>query len=314
MGIRTIVDVVPNHVSDQHPWFQAALAAGPGSPERARFWFRPGRGPGGDEPPNDWVSEFAGVPWTRTKDDDGTPGEWYLHLFTPEQPDLNWTHPDVRREHEDVLRFWFDRGVAGVRIDSAVLVAKDPALPDVGPGAAPSSGAPPTSAYPPGRAPLHRPRRAPRHLRLVAPGGRRLRRAAAARRRGVDARHRAAEALPPPDRAAHGVQPRLPHLPVGPRPPAPQHRHHPRHARRGRRPGHVGPLQPRRDPARHPLRPGRHVVLVRRQAGRYPDRPRTRAASGPGGRPARRWRCPGPSTSTRARSWGCPRSRTSSRT
>ncbi|WP_214404586.1 glycoside hydrolase family 13 protein [Pseudonocardia lacus] len=141
LGIRTIVDVVPNHVSDQHPWFQAALAAEPGSPERERFWFRPGRGPGGDEMPTGWVSEFGGEPWTRTKNADGTPGEWYLHLFSKGQPDLNWTHPDVRAEHEAVLRFWFDRGVAGVRIDSAVLPAKDPALPEVpaapGPGGHP---------------------------------------------------------------------------------------------------------------------------------------------------------------------------------
>ncbi len=133
MGLRTIVDVVPNHVSDQHPWFVDALAAGPGSPERERFWFRPGRGRRGDEPPNGWTSEFGGTPWTRTKDADGAPGDWYLHLFTPEQPDLNWTHPDVRREHEEILRFWFDRGVAGVRIDSAVLLVKHPGLPDVDP-------------------------------------------------------------------------------------------------------------------------------------------------------------------------------------
>jgi alpha-glucosidase len=131
LGIRTIVDIVPNHVSDQHPWFQAALAAEPGSPERARFWFRPGRGPGGGEMPTDWVSEFAGDTWTRTKNADGTPGEWYLHLFSKGQPDLNWGHPDVRAEHEAVLRFWFDRGVAGVRIDSAVLPVKDPDLPEV---------------------------------------------------------------------------------------------------------------------------------------------------------------------------------------
>ena len=138
LGIRTIVDIVPNHVSDQHPWFQAALAAGPGSPERARFWFRPGKGPGGDEMPTHWTSSFGGSTWTRTTNPDGTPGEWYLHLFTPEQPDLNWDNPDVRREHEDVLRFWFDRGVAGVRIDSAALLLKDPELPEVpahpGPG------------------------------------------------------------------------------------------------------------------------------------------------------------------------------------
>ncbi|WP_406065666.1 glycoside hydrolase family 13 protein [Streptomyces sp. NBC_01077] len=125
LGIRVIVDIVPNHVSDQHAWFRAALAAGPGSPERALFHFRPGRGENGELPPNTWPSQFSGRTWTRVED-----GEWYLHLFTPEQPDLNWAHPAVRREHEDVLRFWFERGVAGVRIDSAALLAKDPALAD----------------------------------------------------------------------------------------------------------------------------------------------------------------------------------------
>ena len=142
LGIRTIVDVVPNHVSDRHPWFQAALAAGPGAPERDRFWFRPGRGRGGSEPPTDWVSEFKGVPWTRTRNPDGSPGDWYLHLFTAQQPDLNWDHPDVRAEHESILRFWFDRGAAGVRIDSAALLVKDPTMPEVpddpGPGGHPT--------------------------------------------------------------------------------------------------------------------------------------------------------------------------------
>ncbi len=131
LGIRTIIDIVPNHVSDQHPWFQEALTAGPGSPERERFWFHPGRGENGEEIPTHWVSSFQGSTWTRTTNPDGTPGEWYLHLFTPEQPDLNWNHPDVRREHEDILRFWFDRGVAGVRIDSAALPVKDPRLPEI---------------------------------------------------------------------------------------------------------------------------------------------------------------------------------------
>jgi alpha-glucosidase len=131
LGIRTIIDIVPNHISDQHPWFRAALASPPGSPERERFWFRPGRGENGDEMPNHWVSNFQGDTWTRTTNPDGTPGEWYLHLFTPEQPDLNWNHPDVRKLHEDVLRFWFDRGVAGVRIDSAALLIKDPDLPEI---------------------------------------------------------------------------------------------------------------------------------------------------------------------------------------
>ncbi|GAA3019360.1 glycoside hydrolase family 13 protein [Streptomyces fulvorobeus] len=124
-GIRTIVDIVPNHVSDQHAWFRAALAAGPGSPERELFHFRPGRGEHGELPPNNWPSQFSGRTWTRVPD-----GEWYLHLFAPEQPDLNWAHPAVRQEHEEVLRFWFGRGVAGVRIDSAALLAKDPSLAD----------------------------------------------------------------------------------------------------------------------------------------------------------------------------------------
>jgi alpha-glucosidase len=131
LGIRTIVDIVPNHVSDQHEWFRAALAAGPGSPERERFWFHPGKGEDGSQIPTHWVSSFQGSTWTRTTNPDGTPGEWYLHLFTPQQPDVNWSHPDVRREHEDILRFWFDRGVAGIRIDSAALLVKDPALPEV---------------------------------------------------------------------------------------------------------------------------------------------------------------------------------------
>jgi alpha-glucosidase len=142
LGIRTIIDVVPNHISDKHPWFQAALAAEPGSPERERFWFRPGRGANGDQMPTDWVSNFSGETWTRTTNADGTPGEWYLHLFTPQQPDLNWNHPEVRAEHEAILEFWFDRGVAGVRIDSAALLVKDESLPEVpehpGPGEHPN--------------------------------------------------------------------------------------------------------------------------------------------------------------------------------
>jgi alpha-glucosidase len=134
LGIRVIIDVVPNHVSDRHPWFREALAAGPGAPERARFWFRPGRGADGELPPNDWQSIFGGGAWTRAQNPDGTPGEWYLHLFASEQPDLNWNNEDVKREHEDVLRFWFDRGAAGVRIDSAALLYKDDSLPDFEPG------------------------------------------------------------------------------------------------------------------------------------------------------------------------------------
>ena len=129
LGIRTIVDIVPNHVSSQHPWFREALVAPAGSAARQRFWFRPGKGDEGELPPNDWQSIFGGSAWTRVAD-----GEWYLHLFAPEQPDLNWEHPEVWEEHEEILRFWFDRGVAGVRIDSAALLLKDPELPDASPG------------------------------------------------------------------------------------------------------------------------------------------------------------------------------------
>jgi alpha-glucosidase len=132
-GIRIIVDVIPNHCSVEHRWFQAALAAAPGSPERDRFWFRPGRGPGGAQPPNNWQSIFGGPAWTRVDDGDA-PGEWYLHLFDAGQPDFNWNHPEVRTEFLDILRFWFDRGADGVRIDSAAVLVKDASLADTAPG------------------------------------------------------------------------------------------------------------------------------------------------------------------------------------
>ncbi len=123
--LRVIVDLVPNHTSSEHRWFRAALAAGPGSPERDRYLFRPGRAPG--EPPNDWRSVFGGPAWTQVPD-----GEWYLHLFAPEQPDLNWQHPEVRAEFRDILRFWLDRGVDGFRIDVAHALIKKDGLPDLG--------------------------------------------------------------------------------------------------------------------------------------------------------------------------------------
>ncbi|GAA4616110.1 glycoside hydrolase family 13 protein [Actinoallomurus liliacearum] len=126
-GIRVIIDIVPNHTSDRHKWFQAALAAGPGSPERDRYVFRTGRGADGELPPNDWRSTFGGSAWTRLPD-----GEWYLHLFAPEQPDLNWENPEVRAEFEQVLAFWFDRGVDGFRIDVAHGMIKQDGLPDLG--------------------------------------------------------------------------------------------------------------------------------------------------------------------------------------
>jgi alpha-glucosidase len=121
LGLRVIVDIVPNHTSDQHPWFRAALAAGPGSHERKRYIFHPGKGA---EPPSNWRSVFGGIAWERVAD-----GEWYLHLFTPEQPDLNWDLEDVRDDFDAILRFWLDRGVDGIRIDVAHGLAKDHAEP-----------------------------------------------------------------------------------------------------------------------------------------------------------------------------------------
>ncbi|TYB48954.1 glycoside hydrolase family 13 protein [Actinomadura chibensis] len=130
-GLKVIVDLVPNHCSTLHPWFRAAVAAPPGSPERERFWFRPGRGPEGELPPNDWRSTFGGSAWTRLRRPDGGADEWYLHLFDPSQPDFNWDHSDVRAEFESILRFWLDRGTDGFRVDVADLLMKDPALPDL---------------------------------------------------------------------------------------------------------------------------------------------------------------------------------------
>lgn len=125
-NIKVTVDIVPNHFSDQHAWFQAALAAGPGSPERARFIFADGRGPNGDQPPNNWPAMFGGSAWQRVPD-----GQWYLHIFAPEQPDLNWANPEVTAEFERILRFWMDRGADGFRVDVAHSMAKPDGLPDM---------------------------------------------------------------------------------------------------------------------------------------------------------------------------------------
>lgn len=127
LGLRVIVDLVPNHTSDQHVWFQEALAAGPGSPERARYLFREGRGKDGSEPPNNWESIFGGPAWTRLDDDSG---QWYLHLFDSSQPDLDWRNPEVGDMFEGVLRFWLDRGVDGFRVDVAHGLFKEESLRD----------------------------------------------------------------------------------------------------------------------------------------------------------------------------------------
>ncbi|MFE2328641.1 glycoside hydrolase family 13 protein [Streptomyces sp. NPDC059385] len=130
LGLRVIVDVVPNHTSAEHPWFREALHSEPGSGVRARYHFRPGRGASGELPPNDWESVFGGPAWTRLPD-----GDWYLHLFAPEQPDLNWEHPEVAEEFDSVLRFWLDLGIDGFRIDVAHGMVKAPGMPDIGRGA-----------------------------------------------------------------------------------------------------------------------------------------------------------------------------------
>src|SRR5437868_3593087 len=116
-GLRVIIDIVPNHSSDAHPWFQEALRGG----RRDRYLFR-----SGDAPPNNWESTFGGPAWTRLPD-----GQWYLHLFTPAQPDFDWRNPEVREEFLDILRFWLDRGVDGFRIDVAMGLYKAEDLHDL---------------------------------------------------------------------------------------------------------------------------------------------------------------------------------------
>jgi alpha-glucosidase len=125
-GIKVIVDLVPNHSSSEHPWFKAALAAAPGSRERARYIFKNGKGEDGGEAPTNWVAVFGGSAWERVPD-----GQWYLHLFDPTQPDLNWENEEVRAEFDDIFRFWLDRGVDGFRIDVAHGLVKDSTYPDI---------------------------------------------------------------------------------------------------------------------------------------------------------------------------------------
>jgi alpha-glucosidase len=133
LGLRVLIDLVPNHTSVEHPWFQAALAAGPGSPERDRYIFRDGKGEDGSEPPTNWPAVFGGPTWNRVADgtDEDAAAEWYLHIFDTSQPDLNWTNEEVRRAFDDIFHFWLDRGVDGFRIDVAHSLTKDLSFPDV---------------------------------------------------------------------------------------------------------------------------------------------------------------------------------------
>ncbi|RLZ03251.1 alpha-amylase [Kocuria tytonicola] len=125
LGLKVIVDLVPNHTSEDHEWFRAALASAPGSPERERYIFRDGTGENGEQPPNNWNSVFGGRAWTRVPD-----GQWYLHLFDSSQPDLNWENPEVWEEFRAILRFWLDRGADGFRVDVAHGMIKADGLPD----------------------------------------------------------------------------------------------------------------------------------------------------------------------------------------
>jgi alpha-glucosidase len=118
--INVIVDIVPNHSSNRHAWFTEALASPKDSPARSRYIFRDGKGEDGELPPADWTAAFGGPAWTRVSD-----GQWYLHTFTPEQPDFNWDNPDVREDFLTTLRFWADRRVDGFRVDVANLLVKD---------------------------------------------------------------------------------------------------------------------------------------------------------------------------------------------
>jgi len=137
-GLRILADIVPNHCSSEHPWFREALAAGPGSPARARFYFRDGRGAHGELPPNNWTAMFGGSAWTRVAD-----GQWYVHSFSPWQPDFDWDSEEVAAMFDDVMRFWFDRGIDGFRVDAVSHLGKASGLPDA---PEPPPGTPATGA------------------------------------------------------------------------------------------------------------------------------------------------------------------------
>lgn len=130
IGLKIIVDIVPNHFSTEHRWFKEALASNPGSQARSRFHFFDGRGVDGEIPPNNWCSIFGGPAWTRVRENDGSLGQWYLHLFDSTQADLNWENPEVWSDFESTLRFWLDKGVDGFRIDVAHGLAKEEILKD----------------------------------------------------------------------------------------------------------------------------------------------------------------------------------------
>ncbi|MER7779105.1 glycoside hydrolase family 13 protein [Streptomyces sp. NPDC096191] len=150
LGLKVIVDLVPNHTSHRHAWFLEALEAGPGSAARDRYIFRDGRGTQGELPPTDWQSVFGGSAWKRVPD-----GQWYLHLFTPEQPDLNWENEQIRADFRTTLKFWSDRGVDGFRVDVAHALVKDLAEPLRDLGSPELSGEAALAEFAPGTHPLY---------------------------------------------------------------------------------------------------------------------------------------------------------------
>ena len=270
LDLRVLLDIVPNHLSSDHAWFQAALAAGPGSQERERFLFRPGRGDG-SQPPNDWESVFGGSAWTRIREPDGRPGEWYLHLFDPGQPDLNWREPDVHAEFEAVLRFWFDRGVDGFRIDVANGLHKHEDLPDLGE----RSGRPGDEAEADhpfwDRETVHE---VYREWRRVADS---YRRPEDVRRRGVGPDPGPPRPLRPPRSSPQRLQLRLSDDAVAGGAAPGEHRRGARGTRRGERRTHMGAVEPRRRPRRQPSRSAAaQRAKVGARAGRRDGRPRSR--------------------------------------
>ena len=242
-GLRVIVDIVPNHTSNRHVWFQEALASAPGSPARERYIFRDGVDGG---PPSDWRGHFGGPAWQQVPD-----GQWYLHFFAPEQPDLNWSNPEVREDFLTTLRFWSDRGADGFRVDVANMLAKDMTEPlrphaelfadgfeDVGASGTPSP---------------HRPRRGPRDLPRVAQGLQRVRPSAHGSCRGVGA-GRTTGVVRVAGGTGTGVQLRPAPRRLGCRPVPYHHRRQPAAGHGRRQLVDLGAVQPRRRTARDAVR------------------------------------------------------------
>lgn len=249
-GLKIIVDLVPNHCSNEHPLFLAALAAEPGSPERAMFHFADGLGPGGNTPPNNWFSLFGGSAWTRIPQADGIPGQYYLHLFDSTQPDFNWRNPAVEAEFEATLRFWLDRGAGGFRIDVAHAMFKKEGLPDWGgaPDATPRQGFPFAEAPMFGQPELRTVFARWRHICDEYPGEPVL-----CSEANVRPLSRLADWVAPGANAPV-LQLRLPACPLGPGGAGNRHRRFLVRVRHRQCPHHMGALQPRRLPACHALR------------------------------------------------------------